>query len=192
MSANRFTAPHTLESFVRWFLTQRFQHMCAQEFYDYGSVLSLILYRDPPWQAELFILRPNNGFPRDHRHPDVDSYEYALSDSLPLIVNGKPWQESGGEVRAGTLGDLCRVGAEDWHRVGDIPHGGTFISLQEWKNGVRPTSVGKNWEGAPVSDLHKKLLREPDSKWVKTIRKPLRPAYDDPELIRAGMGMLIG
>lgn len=155
----RFTEPRTLESFVEWFLSQPFKNFCFLESYEFGSVRSTIVYRDPPFQAELFQLVPNTGFPRDHRHPDVDTYEYGMSDYCPLIVNG--------QAVDGAFGALCKVGAEDWHRVGDIPHGGTFLSLQEWKNGVAPTSVGLNWCGVPVSFDHRKLLRRPDAKWVK-------------------------
>lgn len=169
----------TLKGFVRHFLSLDFGHMTAREFYDYGSVLSLVLYREPPFQAELFILRPNAGFPRDHRHPHVDSFEYVLSDSVPLIVNGRRARDCGEFLRnadnravVGNLGELYEVGAEDWHAVGDIPAGGSFLSIQHW-TGVTPTSVGKNWEGSPVSKEHWKILCEPDSVWIKTNRKEI-------------------
>jgi len=156
--------------FVLWFLGTDFRYLARSntigEFYDYGSVLSQIIYREKAWQAELFMLRPNTGFPRAHRHPDVDSYEYVLSEHVPLIVDGADLSEGKPNHAA-----LYPVGAADWHSVGDIPRGGMFISFQEWKNGRTPTSVGLNWEGTPVSEQHRALLRSPDAKWIKTIRK---------------------
>ena len=81
------------------------------------------------------MIRPNIGFPRDHRHPDVDSFEYCLSARVPFIVNGKDLSNS-----LDNWGRHYHVGPDDWHRVGDVPNGGTFLSLQEWKNGRTPTT----------------------------------------------------
>jgi hypothetical protein len=154
------------ESFVQLFIAQPLGDLRALEFYDYGSVLSQILFRLGQFQAELFMIRPNLGFPRDHRHPDVDSIEYCMSDHVPLIVNGKDLSNGKANWSA-----QYHVGPDDWHRVGDVPNGGTFLSLQEWKNGRVPSSVGLNWAGAPVSREHRQLLRRPDAVWIKTIRK---------------------
>jgi len=153
----------TLQDFAFFFLAMPFRHLDALEFYDYGSVISQVLYREGQHQAELFIIRPNLGFPRNHRHPDVDSIEYCMSLYVPLIVNGE--DISNGKPNPG---QQFHVSPNDWHRVGDVPNGGTFLSLQEWKAGIMPTSVGKNWQGIPVSLQHKTILRQPDSVWVKT------------------------
>jgi len=155
-----------LGHFTRFFLGFDYKSTYALEFYDYGSVLSQIVCRLGRFQAELFMIRPNIGFPRDHRHPDVDSIEYCMSEHVPLIVNGKDLSEGRTNWCA-----QYHVGPEDWHRVGDVPNGGTFLSLQEWKNGRAPTSVGLNWEGTPVSEQHRRLLRRPDAVWIKTISK---------------------
>lgn len=170
MSANRFSEPPSLEGFVRYFLGLDFKHMAPREFYDFGNVLSLVLYRDAPWQTELFILRPGLGFPRQHRHPDVDAYEYLLSERIPFFINGRDRSRGAGALaNTGTLGVICEVRSSDWHGVGNVPEGGTFLSIQEWKNGVVPTSVGLNWEGTPTSLQQKALLRTPGAKWIKTI-----------------------
>lgn len=168
MSHDSFTE---LDGFVRYFLALDFAHIAPVEFYDFGPVLSLVLYRSAPWQAELFILRPGKGFPRQHRHPDVDAYEYDLDGSIPFIVNGEPGKS------AATLGDsrpIYRVESGDWHGVGDLSRETSFLSLQRWNNGRPPSSVGLNWEGAPVSEQHRKLLRQSRTVWVKTIRRKER------------------
>jgi hypothetical protein len=157
----------SLEAFVAVCLGMDFKSTYALEFYDYGSVLSQILFRSGQFQAELFMIRPNIGFPRDHRHPDVDSIEYCMSERVPLFVNGDDLSNG-----VGNWGRLYHVGPDDWHRVGDVPNGGTFLSLQKW-NGRAPTSVGLNWEGTPVSEEHRRLLRRPDAIWIKTISKAI-------------------
>jgi hypothetical protein len=159
-----------LGDFVKYFLALPFASLVPREFYDFGSVLSLVLHRELPFQAELFMLRPNRGFPRDHRHPDVESVEYCLAEYVPLILNGVDLPKAAGEIS--NRGSLYIVGAEDWHRVGDVPNGGQFLSLQRWNNGIVPTSVGLNWEGTPVSEQHRRLLHEtPGAKWIKTVRR---------------------
>ena len=163
-----------LDDFFAFFLQQNFAHLSAVEVYDYGSVCSTVLYRSADLQAELFILKPNAGFPRDHRHPDVDSYEYVLSGHVPLIVNGVDVSRGSdggdGALAVGNMRALYKVSSKDWHSVGDIPNGGAFVSLQLWKNGRAPNSVGLDWEGTPVSETHRRLLRRKDAVWIKTLR----------------------
>jgi hypothetical protein len=156
----------TLQDFTRFFLAHPFDRLRMLEFYDFTSVLSQIVYREGRFQAELFMLRPNIGFPRQHRHPDVDSIDVGMSYQVPLIVGGLDL--SGGRPN---FGAHYHIGPEDWHTVGDVPNGGAFVSLQEWLHDIPPTSVGLNWEGTPVSEAHRALLRRPDAKWIKTIRK---------------------
>jgi len=172
-----------LKDFVDFILQQDFAHISVLESFDYGSVISLVLYRDARWQAEQFILRAGMGFPRQHRHPDVDSYEFILSTHVPLIVNGVDVSRSAAGMGYGNggasmnCGARYRVDATDWHGVGDVPNGGSFLSLQEWKHGVAPSSVGLNWEGTPVSDAHRRLLRRKDAVWVKTLRMKMGDHY---------------
>jgi hypothetical protein len=167
VSANRYTEPMSLDGFVRYFLALDFAHMAPVEFFNFGPVLSLVLYRDPIWQAELFILLPGTGFPREHRHPDVDACEYDLDGAIPFQINGR----AGESLWPGAARPLYEVNSTDWHGVGDVPKGGHFLSLQRWKNGVAPTSVGLNWCGTPVSEEHRRMLRQPGALWVKTLKR---------------------
>lgn len=162
----------TLEGFIE-FYSAGAPNPLPWATYNYGPVSSVVLHRDPPFQAELFILAPGLGFPRAHRHPDVDSVELVVSDYIPFFVNGRDVTRVDGlrECITTNYGAKYSVGAEDWHSVGDVPKGGAFMSFQMWLNGVMPTSVGLNWTGTPVSDEHRRLLRQPGAKWIKTINK---------------------
>ena len=178
--------PQSLAGFVRYFLGLNFGVLRAVAFYDYGSVVSYVIYRGGRFQAEFFSLQPGPGFPRQHRHPDVDSVEFILSRHVPLIINsadvsgldgcggrlGIAMPEAADSVNAGTLYPVLST---DWHGVGDVPDGGAFISLQEWMNAREPTSVGLNWEGTPVSLKHRAMLRQPGAVWLRT-RKTMEPS----------------
>lgn len=157
-----------LAHFAIEFLKEDFLRMTPREFYDFGDVKSQILYRGEEYQAELFMMLPGQGFPREHRHPDVDGFEYILSAGFPFLVNGHK-----AETYFSFLPKpIYWARSSDWHGVGAVPAGGTFLSLQRWKNGVTPSSVGLNWEGTPIGLTHKKILtNHPSAKWVKTVRK---------------------
>jgi hypothetical protein len=165
VSANRFIEPQSLEGFAHYFLTLEFAHIKPLEFYDFGPVKSLVLYRDAPLQAEFITVLPGQGFPREHRHPDVDVIEYDSSGNTPLIVNGVR------VARPKFDRSLHKVNSVDWHGVDDVPRGATFLSSQRWREGVTPTSVLLNWEGTPLSMRHKEMLRQPGAVWIKTVRK---------------------
>lgn len=104
-----------------------------------GVVQGVCLYRNGPWQVELFSVQPNGAFP-PHRHPNVDSIEVHLSGDLRLTVRGKLAKR------------ITRIRPRDWHGGTSGP-GGTFLSVQRWLNDVAPTSVGLDWEGPPHVDV---------------------------------------
>ena len=135
------------------------------EFYDFGPILSQVIYRSDPWQVEFVILRHALGLPPQHRHPDVDTYDFGLGGERPPFFVGN---ESAVNLRD-EIRPLYRVASTDWHGIGEVPpRGACFLSLQEWKNDVAPSAVGLNWEGTPMSIKHKIMLQRAGSKWIKT------------------------
>ena len=153
-----------LEEFSLAFLERDMTMLAPVEFYDFGTILSQVIYRDDPWQVEFVILRPGLGFPRQHRHPDVDTYDFGLGgEQPPFFVNGN----IATSLRAG-IRPLYRVASSDWHGIGEVPaRGACFLSLQQWRNGVTPSAVGLNWEGTPMSLKHKTILQGARAKWIK-------------------------
>jgi hypothetical protein len=140
------------------------------------SVVTLTLFRAGEFQVELVMLLPNaKPWPGEHRHPDVDSYEVAIDtdNASSFTRNGKevtmpdlvvPVEVAPGEVK----NMLCvRLTPDDWHGTKPLgAKGGVLFSVQRWLNGVKPTSVGKNWDGQPVVEGHKAILEQTDAKLV--------------------------
>ena len=123
---------------------------------DVGPITTITLHRDPPLQAELVIVKPGgSGFP-EHLHPNVDSVEIVLSGDIRFTRNGAPeplcdgWPALAAE---GQLG-LLAIPHTDWHGATVGPDGAAFISCQHWLHGVVPTTVGADWEGAPLGPRH--------------------------------------
>jgi hypothetical protein len=128
---------------------------------DFGPVTSIVIHRQAPFQTELFTAR--NTFQEEHRHPNVDSFEVPLFGKLYFTLNGQP-------VLSDADVDVCagygwprdqippqRVRPSDWHGARVGPEGAVFLSVQLWLRGIAPSSVGLDWEGAPVSSAQEGL-----------------------------------
>lgn len=148
-----------LRDFLMWYLSKPTafalsEHCC--EVYDNESVLTHVLYRNPPFQAELVILKPNRpAWPGQHRHPNVDSFEVAMFNCVDFIKNGQT--QNGPELVLNTGGhrSLCvRLLPTDYHSTPALRPGASLLSVQHWQNDVQPTSVGLDWIGEPVAAGH--------------------------------------
>lgn len=143
-----------LTQFLRWFLAQPLMGLAPAGIYDYGPVRSLVLILEPPFQVELFTVKPGFGFAKEHRHPNVDTYEVHVWGEIVLTRNGQLVEPitisgpHGGELY------VTRIRETDWHGAKPMASGGAFLSVQEWLHGTKPASVGLDWEGAPPSREH--------------------------------------
>jgi quercetin dioxygenase-like cupin family protein len=150
----------TLDSFCQRFLDQQVGMMHGVNMYDFGAVKSVVVYRDPPYQVELFMIRAGLGAVDAHRHPQVDSIEVGIFGAMGFVVNGKTYEM--------LPGSRLRVGPRDWHSTVNLPVGAAFYSVQKWDDGVVPSSVGLNWEGSIMSLAgieHLKLIRKAGNWW---------------------------
>jgi quercetin dioxygenase-like cupin family protein len=111
----------------------------------------VVLYRQGPYQVELFNVKPNSTIPL-HIHPDVDSFEVFVGGDIEFICNGVSEKQN-------VLGGSTRVLPSSWHGGNFGKRGGCFISIQKWLNGVEPKFVGDNW-AAEDNSLSYKESRE--------------------------------
>lgn len=123
------------------------------------GVFCVILYRQDQFQVELVCVDPETDIP-DHTHPDVESYEVALSGGIELFVGGMQSTFFRQARADGVSRDLCKY-VPIPH---DQPHGGrtgaqgaSFLSVQLWRDGLDPTFILRNWQGAHMGDKHKEL-----------------------------------
>src|ERR1051325_1274067 len=126
-----------------------------------GDYPGLILYRQPPFQVELWILPPNTESP-EHLHPNVDIYLVAVTGELKVWVGEELLL---GPVHAGpdkngvskANGRYVRLPPGQLHRAGTGPLGGAFMNIQHWLDG-KPRSTDTDWHGVALNDDHKKKL----------------------------------
>lgn len=113
------------------------------------NVIATVLYRNDNFQVQLVTVRPNTEI-IDHIHPNVDSFEVYLSGEIAFrrnqkkITGKKFWREH--NKTCAYFGYFIRVNANDWHGATIGNMGGSFLSVQHWKNGTNPSSVHWDWE----------------------------------------------
>jgi hypothetical protein len=149
-----------LAQFAQWFVWQKVDSLIPVAVYNYGQTVSLVLFRQPPFQVEMFIVVPGGGFPEEHRHPNVDSYEVDLYGDIQLSVNGVRAVPVAVPRSNGNAKPIyfTRVTEKDFHGAESMSAGGAFLSIQHWLNGKDPSSVGLDWVGSAVSAEHERLL----------------------------------
>ena len=144
-----------LTSFLEWYLKTGFRALYvpySNFIHFYEGIHGLTIYRDEPYQVQLFTVEPNTVIPI-HTHPNVDSYEVSLS-GMELILNDKValprWQanlpDPTNDLPLSRYG-VVRVLPDYPHGGSAGKNGGTFMSVQRWLNGVKPTSVAHDWGG---------------------------------------------
>ena len=155
----RYFRPETdLEKYLKWVVNNL--SICPWSILKNNlsfadGVIGFVVHREGQFQTQLFIVEPNVIIP-DHIHPNVDSFEVALHGAT-LRHSGKI-MITPKDDRAGSS---IYVHRNDWHGGGGSDEGGCFLSVQQWLNGVPPTSVGNDWGGDTMGSQH-------DSKIIKT------------------------
>lgn len=146
-----------LEEFARWYKSALYGRLSLVPHDGVSVVLpgmGLTVYRQPPFQVQLFLFRPNETI-LEHAHPNVDSYEVYLCGQMLLTLHGKPaYGEDSVKALPNGLcegnGQMIRIppGAVHGGRIG--PLGGSFLSIQYWLNG-NPGPIHEDWVGVDGS-----------------------------------------
>ena len=151
-----------LDQFVKRFLTGRINWCGVPRIgaiRNFGNIISLVLYRKPPFQVELFIVPHQTSSFTVHKHPNVDVVEFGLTGDAELFINGQCThsREQMAQWLSGSIHTYpIAISPESWHSgFGYTPY--SFLSIQMWMNSVEPSSVGLDWEGEPSSDEQEAL-----------------------------------
>ena len=127
-----------LEGFKNWWLDCRIiDPPLDNSLVFVADTHGIVLYRQNEYQVELFIVKPNSEI-KPHVHPNVDSFEVYLSGDITFMCNGIIGEQH-------YLGTTTRVTPNSWHGGTIGARGGSFLSIQKWLNGVKPTFVGDDW-----------------------------------------------
>lgn len=158
----------SLDLFVDWYFAsgtpRSIQVPADNPIMAIDGILGLTLFRFNQYQVQLFIAGPDVEVP-EHTHPNVASYEVAIF-GVELTHSGEvrvPMQRSMAPRPITTPWEIpvtldyfkrLRVNPNDIHGGRSSPKGGSFMSLQEWQNGIKPTSVAADWSGPTLGRKH--------------------------------------
>lgn len=125
-----------------------------------GNGPALVVFREPPFQVQLFICLPLTDIP-EHTHPNVESFEINVSGDVHFKVEGLDVfparvmrdERYDGSGVSRTWGYATHVGAGVKHSASIGHRGGSFLSVQKWLQGA-PTSVDNDWDGQAMTRTH--------------------------------------
>ena len=127
----------SLEEFVEYWMKEKPFTPLVEGLNYVDNVSGVTLYRNYPFQVELFITKPNTIIP-PHTHPNVDSYEVWVSGDIDFMRKGK-WYNHPHE------NPKIRVKHNNIHAAKTGPIGGSFLSIQKWLDDVPSGFIGNNW-----------------------------------------------
>ncbi len=151
-----------IEEFTSWFLEKMppiWNVPFGECVWKIEDVTSVLLYRKPPHQVQLFVVPPHYIIP-EHTHPNVDSMEVYIGGDGKFSLHGRwvmsdesltvpsqygTWQHRGGRIR---------VKPNELHGAKYGPLGGVFMSSQYWLNGVEPHCVSADYSGGVMGPHH--------------------------------------
>jgi hypothetical protein len=128
-----------LTAFLQFWIQSRVLSVPKEEPMDFADKLSgLVLFREGQYQVQLFILQPYSII-MPHVHPNVDSYEVFMGGDISFEVDGVVHNQI-------EMLEYIRVHPTSLHSGIAGPRGGSFLSVQHWLNGEKPTTVGHDWD----------------------------------------------
>ncbi len=141
-----------------------------------GEYTGLVLYRQPPFQVELWILPPNTTAP-EHSHPNADIFLVHVTGELKVwvgdnLVLGPDLTVAGENGVTKSNGNFVRIAPGQKHRAETGPLGAAFMNVQMWLDG-KPRSTDLDWNGDALNDNHKKKLDGLNSERIKGFVKSL-------------------
>ena len=127
-----------LETFKDWWLkTKEYRPPAKDPVYMLNHICGSTLYRKDNFQVQLFTVRPHSMI-NPHVHPNVDSFEVYIAGDISFMCNGKWFEQN-------KIEGSIRIHPSSWHGGKFGERGGIFLSIQNWLNGVEPSTVGHDW-----------------------------------------------
>jgi len=163
---------NTVEQFAKWYEENNFPIRPPQNnaIFRTNNASALVLFREGQFQVELYIGDPNSTTP-EHSHPGVKSIIMFLSGEGNTTVNGNfvadptPYFNKVNEDGTSILfKQKVTVDPNDTHGLTTYNRGFAFLSIEQWPDGVEPSSVTLHWHGDTTGDIHTSLITAEQSK----------------------------
>lgn len=131
-----------LESFKNWWVQNRPFNIPQNDSLFFDAInfkdvntRGLVLYRQYPYQVQLFIIDPNSEI-QSHVHPNVDNVEMYLTGDIDFFINDNVKIQNNEQ----------KVTHDTKHRAKIGEKGGAFLSFQKWLNNTEMTCIVNDWK----------------------------------------------
>jgi hypothetical protein len=159
--------PEILDSFTRWYIYNlKSGKMILNPVFDcvsrVGTNSGIVVYRNEQLQVQLWMADPSSDIV-EHTHPNVESYEVYFGSQTYFKKEGKlvitekdieNLESDFDKYRDEILYNCIKISTETKHSGYAGPKGGAFLSIQHWKNNIKPSSVEKDWDGDILGKDH--------------------------------------
>lgn len=108
---------------------------------DRGEFHGVVIDRQGQFQAELFIIPPETQIIHMHTHPHIDSLEFSIGGNFTFVVEGRNYTSDWDARPIGQRSYIAPVPPTTPHGGIFYGEGGSFLSIQQWKEGVQPGTV---------------------------------------------------
>ena len=167
---DKYEGDNLLEWFAIWYIKRAKKEKCLpmrtiqdnclhtspDSYVSNNNTSGITLYRQKDLQVQLFVIPPNSKVPF-HTHPNMDAYEAYMGGDLFLYING---EQAGDHDRLKNFDNLENKDSfyditflKHFRVKPEYPHGGTtgkkggaFLSIQLWKNNIKPSSPVDDWK----------------------------------------------
>lgn len=159
---------NTLEEFAKWYEDEGFPIRPPQHnsIFRTNNASALVLYREGQFQVELYIADEGQGTP-EHAHPGVNSVIVFLAGQGNTTINGQTIADPSpffDKVNADGTSVLFKqklfLNPNDTHGLVTYSQGFAFLSIEQWPEGVSPSSVTVHWSGETTGNIHNETIRK--------------------------------
>jgi len=156
----------TVQEFTDWWLQHKVIRPPFLESIFYTDIAaSVILFREGPFQVELYISKPDSIAPY-HSHTEVDSVLMYLTGNMVFGKNNVEKDLSKFQIANPAMPEVhCLFGEQEILKSGELHNlttkkeGGCFFSFEKWHD-RKPNSVTVNWQGPKTGEIHEKVINE--------------------------------
>lgn len=154
-----------LEQFSQWYINNNYPIRIPQDAKVYVTdyTFSIPIFRDGPFQVELYLVKGNTTSPKHYHNAEQ------ISIFLGGLVNTRKGKDISEDPEWGSAGssnptysdfpskDAGAVGklltTDTWHQIRTGNRGAVFLVIQHWDNS-EITSAVIDWKGEPIGPEH--------------------------------------
>lgn len=154
----------TIEDFAEWYRDNGCPIRLPEDarIFETDSTLSMIVFRQGDFQAEMYMIRPNVEVPK-HSHP-MKQIILWVGGWMQAFWEGADSKKNGplSTVHSGFISP--RLDENKWHSFVTTEKGSLLFVLEKWDSNEQKSSATIAYSGEPLGPMHAETLRNVNAK----------------------------